>query len=269
MDAKLQLRVQRYGWDAAAPHYEAGWMARLAAAQATLMDLADLRPGQSVLETACGSGLVTRRIAEAVGPGGSVLATDLAQKMVDATAALGLANVRAARMNAETLDVEDGAFDRAVSALGLMYVPDPRRALREMRRALRPGGRAVATVWGERRRCGWAEIFSIVDAQVRSEVCPMFFATGAPSALRGDFERAGFAEIGERRQSETLEFPDARVLLDAVLIGGPVALAVSRFSADQMRQVSKQFLASVAEFRKLDGGYHIPGEFVTVAGNVR
>ena len=268
MDAKLQLRVQRYGWDAAAPYYEEGWAPRLAKAQATLVELADLHVGQAVLELACGSGIVTRQIAAAVGDSGRVLATDLSQKMVDAAEALGLANVRAARMNAEALEVGDAEFDRALCALGLMYVPDPLRALREMRRALRPGGRAVATVWGERRRCGWAEIFEIVDRQVRSEVCPMFFALGAQGSLRLDFERAGFSAIAERREADILDFPDERSVLDAVLIAGPVALAVTRFSQAQMRQVSEEFLASVAEFRTASGAYRIPGEFVTVAGEV-
>ena len=241
MDAKFQLRVQRYGWDAAAPFYEEGWAPRLKRAQATLLELADLREGQSALELACGSGTVTREIAAAVGQGGRVLATDLAQKMVDATAALGLANVDTARMNAEALDVGDGEFDRALCALGLMYAPDPLKALREMRRALRPGGRAAATVWGERKHCGWAEIFEIVDRQVRSEVCPMFFALGARDALTTDFERAGFTGLQERRQSETLDFPDDRSLLDAMLLGGPIALAVTRFTGAQMQAVSDEF----------------------------
>ena len=267
MDAKFQLRVQRYGWDAAAPYYEEGWAPRLKRAQATMLELADLRPDQRVLELACGSGIVTRAIAAAVGEGGQVLATDLAQKMVDATASLGLAHVRTARMSAEALEVGDGEFDRALCALGLMYAPDPLQALREMRRALRPGGRAAATVWGERRNCGWAEIFEIVDRQVRSEVCPMFFALGARGALAHDFERAGFRGLEERRQSETLDFPDARTLLDAVLLGGPIALAVTRFNEAQMRTVSDEFLASVASFRTADGGYRIAGEFVTVAGD--
>jgi ubiquinone/menaquinone biosynthesis C-methylase UbiE len=269
MDAKFQLRVQRYGWDAAAPYYENGWAPRLAKAQATLIDLANLSEGQTVLEIACGSGIVTRRIASIVGERGRVFATDLAQKMVDATATFGLPNVRTARMNAEALDVGDAEFDRAICALGLMYSPNPLQALREMRRALRSGGRAIATVWGERRHCRWAEIFEIVDRQVRSEVCPMFFALGAKDALQVDFERAGFVNMEERRQSETLEFPSARNLLDATLLGGPIALAVSRFSDDQMRQVEEEFLASVSEFKSPAGGYNIPGEFVTVAGNTR
>lgn len=265
MEAKLQLRVQRYGWDAAAHLYEAGWQAQLAKAQSTLMRMSAFEPGQRVLETACGSGLVTAMVSEAVGSDGEVLATDLSQEMVNITEALGLPNVRTARMGAEVLDVVEASFDRAVCALGLMYSPDPGAALAEMYRVLRPGGRATATVWGERRNCGWAEVFPIVDGRVKSEVCPMFFGTGAPGALRHEFEQAGFTEIEEQRQSEMLEFSSAEVLLDAVLMGGPVALAVKRFDEATYREVGMEFLASVSDY--LDGdAYRIPGEFVTVTG---
>ena len=265
MDPRLQIRVQRYGWDAAVSHYQDGWQASLLPAQRTLLEMADLAPGLKIIETACGTGLVTRMMSEAVGPGGRILATDLSQKMVDATEALGLGNTVTARMGAEALDAGDGEFDRAVCALGLMYSPDPSAAVVEMYRVLRPGGKAVATVWGERRNCGWADVFPIVDRRVQSEVCPMFFATGAPGGLMRDFEQAGFEDISEHRQSEVLEFASARDLLDAVLLGGPVALAVKRFDEATMGEVCDEFLESVSDFR--DGaGYRIPGEFVTVSG---
>jgi len=270
VDPKLQNRVQRYGWDAASALYEDGWREPLLPAQRTLLEAAALAPGERVIEAACGSGLVTRMIARAVGPAGAVVATDLSQNMVDLTArrcaAEGLDRVTAARMNADDLAVEEGGFDAALCALGLMYVPDPQRAVASMRRAVRLGGRVVATVWGERRNCGWAEIFPIVDARVASEVCPLFFACGAPDALRQDFETAGLADIREHRQQETLEFRDETALLTAMLRGGPVALAVKRFTAPVMGEVEGEFLASVREHRTDDGRYRIPGEFVTVAG---
>ena len=86
MEPKLQLRVQRYGWDAASELYEDGWRAPLAPAQHTLIRIADVKPGERVIEAACGSGLVTRALAEAAGSTGHVLATDLSQNMVDLTA---------------------------------------------------------------------------------------------------------------------------------------------------------------------------------------
>lgn len=270
MEAKLQLRVQRYGWDAASNYYEEGWRAPLAAAQRALLDAAAIEQGERVIEAACGSGLVTRAVAIAVGEGGDVLATDIAQNMVDLTvrtcAANGLNWVKTARMSADELAVEEASFDVAVCALGLMYVPDPRRALASMQRAVRQGGRVIATVWGERKNCGWAEIFPIVDARVVSEVCPLFFATGAPGSLRSDFEAAGLADIREHRHREVLVFASERDLLSAMLLGGPVALAVKRFTPDVMAEVEEEFLASVAQHRADDGSYRIPGEFLTVSG---
>ena len=269
MEAKLQRRVQRYGWDAAAPHYHDSWQAQLKAAQDTLLALAALEPGQRVLEVAAGSGRVTARAAEAVGAAGRVLASDLAGEMVadlaQRLAAQGLDNVDCARMDAEALKAEDGVFDRAICALGLMYLPDPEQALREIQRALKPGGRLAVTVWGERRNCGWAEIFPIVDAQVASEVCPLFFATGGKGVLTSLAQGLGFQNVEERRQTETLVFASAAALIRAVVDGGPVALAVKRFSPRVREEVEAAFLTSVAAHLQPDGSYRIPGEFVTVA----
>jgi ubiquinone/menaquinone biosynthesis C-methylase UbiE len=271
MDARLQRRVQRYGWDAAADKYDSGWAPRLRLAHDRLMELAGLRPGMRVLEVACGTGLVTLRVASIVGSHGAVMATDISEAMVAETArnaAAALSNINTARMEAEALTFPDGSFDAAICALGLMYVPDPRLALSEMRRVVRSGGRVAATVWGERRNCGWAEIFPIVDAVVASDVCPLFFGTGAPGALIADAAAAGLSEIAERRDRVDLHWHDDRSLLTAMIDSGPVALAAKRFTAEVRTQVEKQFLASVAEFRRGDGTYVIPGEFCTVAGTV-
>jgi len=272
MDAKLQRRVQRYGWDAAAVKYEPGWAPQLRAAHDRLMTEAGLAPGMRVLETACGSGLVTARIAEAIGPAGAVVATDLSQAMVDETARMaarrGLTNVWARRIDAEILDFPDASFDAALCALGLMYVPDPAHALSQMARVTRPGGRVTVTVWGERRNCGWADIFPIVDARVASEVCPMFFGTGGPRVLLNMTSTAGISNARKMRDRATLEWPDTENLLSAVIEGGPVALAAKRFTPEVRAEVETEFLASVAQYRHPNGGYAIPGEFVTVTGTV-
>jgi len=270
MDARLQLRVQRYGWDAAAPFYNACWQDQLRPAHDRLLDMARVSSGTKVIEIACGSGLVTMHLSEQVGPAGHVLATDLSEGMIgDLKSRLlgtALSNIEAKRMPAEKLDAADATFDAAICALGLMYTPDPGAALAEMARVVKPGGTVAVTVWGERRNCGWADVFPIVDARVASEVCPMFFGTGGKGALVWHFEQAGLENVEEKRQHETLFFRSDSEVVEAVLLGGPVALAVKRFSADIWESVQQEFLLSIANYRQSDGSYRIPGEFVTVKG---
>ena len=138
MEAKLQRRIQRYGWDKAAPHYERYWQEQLAPARKRLFALAALQPGERVLDVACGTGLVSFSAAEAVAPSGTLVATDISEAMVSAVAAeaarRGLRTVTTLRTDAEDLRLPDHTFDVALCALGLMYVPDPVAALREMLR---------------------------------------------------------------------------------------------------------------------------------------
>ncbi|MEL7541025.1 MAG: methyltransferase domain-containing protein, partial [Pseudomonadota bacterium] len=82
MTPKLQTRVQRYGWDKAAPYYDAGWRDSLAPAQQSLLELSSAQRGETVLDLACGTGLVTFPLAGQVGETGHVIATDLSDAMV-------------------------------------------------------------------------------------------------------------------------------------------------------------------------------------------
>ncbi len=144
MDARLQRRIQRYGWDLAAGDYEALWRLQLAPAQSALMDGAALRCGERVLDVACGTGLVAFAAARAVGAAGEVVGVDISGQMVEAAGRareeLDLPNVEFARMDAESLRFADASFDVVLCSLGLMYLPDPEAAIREMHRVLRPGG---------------------------------------------------------------------------------------------------------------------------------
>jgi len=269
MEPRLQRRVQRYGWDLAAAAYEALWQAQLAPAQAKLLACAAPAPGERVLDVACGTGLVAFAAAQAVGPAGAVLGVDLSGAMVESARrrarGRGLENTRFARMDAESLDLRDGSFDVALCALGLMYVPDPAQALREMRRVLRPGGRLVVAVWGERSRCGWSPLFPIVDEEVASEVCPLFFRLGQGDALARLYAETGLQVTAQHRIATTLAYADADAACDAAFVGGPVALAWSRFDEDVRRRVRSRYLEAIAAWR--DGrGYRLPGEFVVVTG---
>ena len=269
MDSRLQRRVQRYGWDKAAGDYEAGWQAQLEPAQSLMLETAALQPGERVLDVACGTGLVSFRILDAVGETGSLVGTDISAEMVEHARRLadrrGDRNARFERFDAEAMSLEGEPFDAAVCALGLMYVPDPVIALAEMLRLLAPGGRAAAAVWGARARCGWAEIFPIVDARVSSEVCPLFFQLGAKDSLARSFTQAGFTDVRCERLEVDLGYASDDEALNAAFRGGPVALAYSRFDEATREAVHAEYLQSIEGFR--DGtAYRIPGEFVVASG---
>jgi ubiquinone/menaquinone biosynthesis C-methylase UbiE len=269
MDARLQLRVQRYGWDKAASHYEGYWAAQLRPAQDKLLERAALLPGEHVLDVACGTGLVTFRAADLVGPGGSVVATDISDGMVARIRTLaserGTPWVEARRAHAEEAVFDAGRFNAVLCALGLMYVPDPGAALREMRRVLAPGGRLAVAVWGARARCGWAEIFPIVDSRVESDVCPMFFQLGTGDHLRSQMTDAGFVDVQVERMATTLEYGSAADALGAAFAGGPVAMAYSRFDDRMREEAHAEYLASIAPFAR-GLGFGVPGEFVVALG---
>lgn len=270
MNAALQRRIQRYGWDKAANVYEQYWQRQLAPAHDRLLALAALRPGERLVDVACGTGLVTLRAAEAVGPSGLVVGTDISERMVAraqaAAATHGLVHIRTACLDAEDLcALPAGAFDVVLCALGLMYVPDPRRALVEMARLLAPGGRAVIAVWGRRERCGWAPLFEIVDARVRSEVCPLFFGLGASEGLAGALRAVGYTNVTEERLDVSLAYSSAAEACGAAFLGGPVALAYARFDAATRRAVQAEYLAALEPFRTA-AGYAVPGEFVVGRG---
>jgi ubiquinone/menaquinone biosynthesis C-methylase UbiE len=270
MDAKLQRRIQRYGWDAASKVYDVAWRNNLAPAHRIMLDLAKIKQGEAVLDVACGSGFITIPAALLVGPTGRVVATDISEEMVlmvkQAATAAELENVTSARMDAEELTLPDNAFDVALCGLGLMYAPEPLNALREMHRVLVTGGRAVAAVWGERCKCGWAELFPIVDSVVQSEVCPLFFRLGTGHVLADEFRAAGFSEVEELHLSSITAFASKEEALTSLLDGGAVALAVKRFTTEVRSRVEDLLLASLADFRRSDGGYDVPIEFVIVKG---
>ena len=82
MEADLQRRVQRYGWDKAAIYYENFWQRQLKPAQDKLLEMAELKPGEKLIDIACGTGLVSFPAAEKLGRNGFVLATDISDNMV-------------------------------------------------------------------------------------------------------------------------------------------------------------------------------------------
>jgi len=134
---------------------------------AHLVRLARLKPSDHVLDIGTGTGVVAFRVANQLSAEGRVLGVDLSEGMLAAarvkagSAALG-GRVEFRRMDAEALDLPDGAFDAVVSLFALLHFPDPLKALREMFRVLRPRGRLVVAVGSDPRLMSRAGVVEVV-----------------------------------------------------------------------------------------------------------
>ncbi len=193
-------------WAAVAGHWDqhAEYIdARGAALTASLLAAADVAPGDRVLELACGAGGLGLAAAELVGPGGTVVVSDVVAGMTESAARRaaerGLDNVDARVLDLEDIDEPDASYDVVVCREGLMFAADPNEALREIHRVLRPGGRVAVAVWGDRGRNPWlGTVLDAVGEQLGAPVPPPGipgpFSLSDAGALRGLFDAAGFAE---------------------------------------------------------------------------
>jgi SAM-dependent methyltransferase len=118
---------------------------------ADLVSLADLRPGERVLDVACGTGVVARLAGERVGAGGQITGLDLNEGMLEVARSLpspaGAAAVVWVQGSALAMRLPDASFDVVLCQQGVQFFPDRPLALREMIRVLVPNGRVLASVW--------------------------------------------------------------------------------------------------------------------------
>ena len=153
-DPEAYKRAVTQEWGRAAQGWH-DWIPRvnvwLNHATEAMLDNADIRLGSKVIDIAAGDGGQSIAAAARVGVSGEVLATDIAPEFVKIANAVAsymhLPQLQAEVMDAEALSVPNDRFDAAISRLGLMYLPDLRKGLLEIRRALRPGGRVSAIVF--------------------------------------------------------------------------------------------------------------------------
>jgi SAM-dependent methyltransferase len=110
-------------------------------------EAAGIRPGDRVLDVACGTGVLTREAAGRAEPTGAATGLDLSPEMLAVAARLSPA-LRWQQGSADALPFADQSFDAVVSQFGLMFFPDPVAGLRDMWRVLVPGGRLAVAVWG-------------------------------------------------------------------------------------------------------------------------
>lgn len=129
--------------------HEAAQDALLSEVLQAVLDRSALQPGETVLDIGCGTGALSVAAAETVGPTGRVLATDIAQPMLDRVAARLSGTPQASTLlaDAEVATWPETRFDAALSRFGVMFFTDPPKAFANIARAMRPGGRLVFAAW--------------------------------------------------------------------------------------------------------------------------
>lgn len=213
-----QMKVQQLRhWDNVAD----GWAAWIDWTERTFAPLTDWfaastwGPGRRVLDVGCGPGFPALAAARAVGPKGHVTGVDLSANMVAAATRLAaearLDNVTFEVMDAEALRFDDGSFDAVTGAYGLMFCPDPARALAEAHRVLEPRGRIAVVTWDEPVK---SPFFTVIRGVAEKHLsllppdpqAPGPFRLASPTVLGSLLEAAGFSDVQVDSAAMTFEF---------------------------------------------------------------
>jgi SAM-dependent methyltransferase len=253
------IRVfEHAGWERAANSYEAAFATATSQFIPALLDAADVRRGRSVLDVACGPGLVA---AASVERGAQARGLDFSAAMLRVARARHPA-IPFDQGDAEALPYPDAGFDAVVSNFGIHHVPRPAVALEQTYRVLRSGGSLAFSIWaapGE--NVAWKLVF---DAIAR---CGDMSASHAPAPGGGfgtqadcvtALERAGFGGIGVRKVTGVWRQPDGRALLGALRSG------TARMAALIESQQDAAIPAIIADIDRASapyggaGGLHIP-----------
>jgi ubiquinone/menaquinone biosynthesis C-methylase UbiE len=250
--------------------------ARGAVTTARMLELAALQPGERVLELACGPGGLGLAAAEHVAPDGEVVLSDVAPEMTavaaDRAAAAGVENVSTAVLDLEDIDQPDGLYDAVLCREGFMFALDPEHAARELRRVLKPGGRAILAVWGPRERNPWLGlVFDAVSAQTGAVIPPPGvpgpFAQSDADRLYALLSEAGFEHVSVSEQPAPLH---ARSFDEwwsrTTALAGPMANILAAMPAEAVDGIRARLIESTRDF-ETPAGLQIPG--VTLIASAR
>ncbi|MGV3588943.1 MAG: class I SAM-dependent methyltransferase [Adhaeribacter sp.] len=184
-----------------------------------MLAMANIAEGQQVLDVAAGAGEQSITAARKVGPTGLVLATDISSNILEFAQQManqaGLNNIKTEVMDGENLTLPDASFDAVISRVGLIYFPDQQRALKEMLRVLKPGGKVAAIVYSTPDK---NKFFSVPVSIIRNRAQlppplpgqPGPFSLGAEGVIEKVFTQAGMVNVKSALIDSPLRLPSAK-----------------------------------------------------------
>ena len=220
----------REAWDAIAVGYDQYVAPQEAALAREALRLASLEAGERFLDVAAGTGGLSLPAARL---GAEVLATDWSAAMIEQfdarVRAESLSNAEGRVMDCHALEFPDNSFDLTGSQFGVMLVPDQPRALREMVRVTKPGGRVLVIAYASPAELEFLQFFmSALEAVIPGfqglpdDPPPLEFQVSDPNILRGRLTDAGLTDIRIERTAEEPTFASGQELWDWVLFGNPI-----------------------------------------------
>jgi ubiquinone/menaquinone biosynthesis C-methylase UbiE len=214
--------------------------------------VARISPG-IVLETAAGSGVVTRALAPRLSPNARYVVTDLNQPMLDYAAARQVADSRISwrKADAQALPFEDATFDLVCCQFGVMFFPDRQSGYREAKRVLKPGGCFLFNVWDRIEENVFANDVTNALAEIFPEDPPRFLARTPhgyhdTALIRRELEQAGFSSVAIETRAEQSRAPSPRHPAVAYCQGTPLRNEIEARGANMLEAATDYVASKIA-----------------------
>ncbi len=193
--------------------------------------------GVRVLELACGTGVATRRLREALPDSATLVATDLNEPMLEyASSAVPAGGISWQQADAQQLSFADGSFDVVACQFGLMFLPDKVQGLREARRVLSPGGLFVASVWQSIDDSSYTRPMQTVLEALFPDSPPRFldvpYGYNDPRRIQADLAAAGWRDAQVEAVRLRGESPSALEFATGFAAGSPLTHELVERGAD-------------------------------------
>jgi len=253
-----RMTAERPGWQleqVSAELYERHLVASVTLPWARdLVGRVGLRPGDRVLDVACGTGAVARLAASAVGEAGRVAAVDVNRGMLAVGRSMQAptgARIEWDQASADALPFGDGEFDVVLCQLGLQFFPDRPAALHEMRRLLAAAGRVGASVYTAIDRNPAANALAYaLDRQLgasASDAKRSEHALGDPGELGRLFKAAGFAAVRVETVTQSVHFASVEEWVEIQFAATPLAALVADRGPTERDRIISRVGADVSE----------------------